>query len=174
MPIDIYADELVPERTSQTSRSGPAGWVGGLILLAALIGVGCVFFLQSCSGPAPAPDGDHVDPPAVNGLYVLVLEETADRFNLPPSQVAIFTSAPLREWYEQNCAKVNGEPAYRCFDKDDKLDREAAIWREMREKVTIDPPAYLVVSGKYAEQGKLPKDPPTWQSTLEKVKAKGN
>lgn len=169
MPLDLYRDELLPEPTSRKSDDGFWGWLS-LALIVCLSALVLVLFIQR--GDRGGDGGDDVTPPAVSGLHVLIVEETAERASLPPSQVAIFTSIPLREWYDANCAKEGGQVAYRCFDQHDKLAKETQVWRDLRDKVTLDPPAYLVVNGKRAEQGKLPQDPESFQAVLEKFKGK--
>ena len=172
MPRDLFADELVPvptSRTVQNPRSGASGWVAGVLSLALVALVGSLMFLQSCSPNITPDDGDDVTP-SVSGLHVLIIEETKDRFNLPATQIPIFTSTILSDWYDANCAKVDGVRAYRCFDQHDNLDKENPVWKSLKAKVKTEPPSYAIVNGRYEEVGRLPKDPKTWHSVLEKAR----
>lgn len=166
--LDLYADTVTPP-APVAPRSGPSsGWFGWLLAVIAIVFLAFVLVHR-----APMPDGDDIKPtPSVSGLHVLIVEETSDRYKLPASQVAIFTSIPLREWYAANCAKDGDAPAYRCFDEQDDLKNESAEWRDIRSRVTLKPPCYLVVDGKRGQEGRLPEDPERFQQLLEQFKAK--
>lgn len=66
--------------------------------------------------PQPKPDPDVVAPvpPVPAGqLWVLIVEETANRRTLPASQVRIFTSTKVQGWLRQNAPNH-----WRIWDKD--------------------------------------------------------
>ncbi|MCC6511508.1 MAG: hypothetical protein IT423_20580, partial [Pirellulaceae bacterium] len=158
MPLDLYADELVPESTARRDAPKSGLWA---IVLALVLVAGTWFYLHGDRSspdvdPSPAPIPS---PVVASGLHVLIVEETADRGKLTAGQIATLTSADLVDWYEANCAKEDGFRAYRCFDKDTKLDQENQVWRDLRGLVTLDPPCVLAVDGKRAVQFKLPADP---------------
>lgn len=164
LDLDLYADTATPPAPVAPRSGSGSGWFGWLLAAVAI-----VFLAFVLVNRARVPDGDDAKPtPSVSGLHVLIVEETADRSKLPASQVAIFTSIPLREWYAANCAK----DGYRCFDQHDDLKNESAEWRELRSRVTLKPPCYLVVDGKRGQEGRLPEDPERFQQLLEQFKAK--
>jgi hypothetical protein len=169
MPLDLYADELVPESTGR--KSGGNGWVGTVVLCLLVVVAGW-FYVSHHSKPDVDPSPDPAPSPVVaSGLHVLIVDETSDHDKLTPAQVAIFSSSELFDWYETNCAKEDGFRAYRKFDPQDKLDQENQVWRDMRAAVTLEPPCVLAVYGKRAAQFKLPADPDALKATLEKFKA---
>lgn len=163
MALDIYVDRPVSAETSVTPSPRKPAWVGSAVVVAlcAMLCVGVFIFLNR---PDAGVDPD-VNPPVASGLNVLIVEETSDQ--LPAEQVAIFSSIPLREWYKKHCADEDGHPAYRCFDKDTKLDRENEIWQKLRARITLPPPALLMVDGKKGKEMKLPSSPEQMQQVLE-------
>lgn len=69
--------------------------------------------------PTPTPDG--LPFPSPNGLGVIILRESQQTGSLPASQVAIFSSAKLQKWLNDNAAKsgTNGaDRAWRLLDDD--------------------------------------------------------
>lgn len=169
MSLDLYADELVPEST--TRKSSGNGWLGPVVMGLLVLVAGWLYASRHSPSPDvdPAP-GPSPSPVVASGLHVLIVEETSDRAKLTAGQIAILTSGDLQDWYEGNCAKEDNFRAYRCFDKDTKLEQENQVWRDMRAAVTLEPPCVLAVDGKRAVQFKLPADPEAMQATLEKFK----
>lgn len=166
MSIDIFADPVSAETdTRQPGNPWPGTWAFVALCVTIVLGVWLLI-----NRPID-PDGDPVDPPSptpiASGLHVLIVEETSERDRMPASQVAIFSSIPLRKWYDANCAKEDGIVAYRNFDKDDRLEKENEIWRKLRARITLPPPVLLMVDGKRGKEMPLPADPDAMQATLE-------
>lgn len=169
MPLDLYADELVPESTARKSNGN--GWLGPVVMCLMVLVAGWLYVSRHSPSPDVDPAPGPTPGPVASGLHVLIVEETADRGKLTGGQIAILTSSDLVDWYDANCAKEDGFRAYRCFDKDTKLEQENQVWRDMRAAVTLEPPCVLAVDGKRAVQFKLPADPEAMQATLEKFKS---
>ena len=72
-----------------------------LVLLTSSLGCGILFPPIVPPGPTPDPPGPVI---VVTGLRVLIVRETADP--LPPSQSAIFTSAPFRKFIREHKAAL--------------------------------------------------------------------
>ena len=86
--------------------------------------------------PGPGPNPSPID---VDGLHVLIVEETEDRPELTDSQRDIFTSTELREWLAENTVDEGGSPAYRMFDDDMDLEHESEVWQELRDEAEGTP-----------------------------------
>lgn len=172
MPLDLYVEPTVSAETRQPPRkASPWIYTAAFVAACAFVLVGVWIFLN----PSVDPDDDSIPtpPPVASGLHVLIVEETAEREQLPAEQIAIFSSIPLRQWYKAHCADEDGHPAYRNFDKDDNLDRENEIWQKLRAKITLSPPVLLMVDGKKGKEMKLPPNPEAMQAALEQfIKSK--
>ncbi len=164
--LDLYEDELVPASLARKSRP-----------IARCLGVcsgvpGGSRWRWFCLHRGPAPTPDDLDPPGpvASGLHVLIVEETADRKQLTAGQVAIFTSIPLREWYEANCAKRAHHSlsllrqGHEARPRNASLERHA-IATQARAAGRADEPMASV-----GQQMKLPSDPDAMKAELEKFK----
>lgn len=133
------------------------------------------------SAPQPPPVVDPDDPPAPEPplpepqptkLRVLIIEETATRVQLPPSQVAVFTSTDIREYARKNCSKgPDGKTAdFRIYDKDVAVSKEPqwvqSAFAEPRQKL----PWIVLSNGVTGFSGPLPESP---EATLELLKKYG-
>jgi hypothetical protein len=83
-------------------------------------------------------DGDQID---VTPLSVLILEETANRGQLSPGQLAAIQSTTIRE-----AVKAKGGTV-RVLDVDDKTEALAEPWPTLRRRATLRPPS-VVIAGK--------------------------
>jgi hypothetical protein len=105
----------LPRLTTPTPKEKSyGGWIVALLmglLLLFLLWPGC----DITPGPSPPPNPD------VDGTYVLILENAAQRETLSTSQQAIFTSPKLVEWAEKNCAKYEGGAALLKIDHEEDL-----------------------------------------------------
>lgn len=104
------------------------------------------------------------DPPApVTGLYVLVVEETADRSKLPVKQIGVLQGKTVRDWLDAHC-KDRG-----IFDKDADLSAYSKTLQEMMRRPRQSLP-WVVVRGDagYLFEGPLPADVPAMMQLLGK------
>lgn len=120
-------------------------------------------------GPQTAID-DEPNLPA-KGLMVLVVEETADRAKLPSEQVTIFTSAAVREYLDQKCAKdADGHPLWRFVDDDIEADTLPTPLRAAFEKQRAGLPWLGISNGRKGREGPLPENV---EATLKLLKKYG-
>lgn len=108
----------------------------------------------------------------VDGLHVLIVEESADRMELPSKQRAILTSQVVREWLDENCTRdVFKQPAYRLYDPDIDMEGDAAVYRElMARKRKSLPWLYAVGGGGREYDGPLPETVEDLLEVLEDAK----
>ena len=69
----------------------------------------CLLAFAGCDAlfpPVPPTPPGPVDPVIVKGLRVLIVRETSETQQLPPSQIAIFTSAPFRKFIADHKATL--------------------------------------------------------------------
>jgi hypothetical protein len=104
---------------------------------------------------------DDGEPIMVDGLRVLIVEESANRQSLPPDQSQILTSVPIRELVE----KLGGQ--IRILDADDPTDALAAEWRAIRKRITITPPAVVFAKPRRAMEMALPANVDQFENKLE-------
>lgn len=131
-------------------RTGPLS----LIILGITL---CVLSMtpKGCNFPFPIPIVNPI-PVAEKGLRILIVEEAQERRNLPPGQLAIFTSDELKKYATEHCAKVNNVPEFRVFDKDTKLDEESEVWKTMMKVERKSLPWLCVTNGSRGYSGPLP------------------
>lgn len=122
-----------------------------------LLVIGCLPPVPSPPGPAPNP----VVP--VNTYRVLIVEERSERENLPSTQIAIFTSSPLRKWLTDNKAEFRNE------DKDVDVSRLSADWQKLVALPRQSLP-WIVVTGKGQFSGPLPKTVEETQALIARYK----
>lgn len=92
------------------------------------------------------------DPPIPTTEFrVLILEETADRGQIPSSQLSVITSAPLRKWLDEMGAK------WRVWDKDVDASREDAAWQAALKLEHGPLPWIHIANGTTGFSGPLPK-----------------
>ena len=163
----VYDFELIddtPGSAPQPRRAGGVDWIKVAMALALAV----LFFtqFQSCERSAVI-DRETV---RVDGLHVLIAEETADRDQLSADQSAIFNSIILREWTDKNCTEVDGQTAFRVLDFDDDLSKVAPIWSEMMELRLPGQASVVVANDGEAFIFELPRDVNATISALEKYK----
>ena len=110
------------------------------------------------SSRRPNDDGEPIQ---VDGLRVLIVEESTDRPQLPAAQREIFTSVPLRELID----KLGGQ--IRILDANDPTDAMAAEWRALRKRITTTPPAVVFAKPRRAVEMPLPADVEQFNEKLE-------
>jgi len=104
---------------------------------------------------------DDGEPIQVDGLRVLIVEESTDRPQLPADQREIFTSVPVRELVD----KLGGQ--IRILDADDSTDAMAAEWKALRKRITTTPPAVVFAKPRRAVEMPLPADVEQFREKLE-------
>ena len=137
MSIDIFADDQSP--STQTRQPNFSNAVKFL-----LIGLAIAYFVMRPSGDGD-DDGDreNVD---VAGLHVLIVEETEKRGELTQGQINSMLSVSVREWLDENCAKVDGQPARLLVDSHTDISKHGNPWNLMREKATPPYPCVVVAN----------------------------
>jgi hypothetical protein len=125
-------------------------WLPWVLLVAAAV------FFYAKQSPA--------DRPGVAGLRVLVVEETADRSDLTPDQIAIFNSVKLRD--EIDAAK--GQILF--LDADDKTRELAPEWQRLRDRIQTRPPAVVIATPRRAKEMKLPASVDDFLAAIEGAK----
>lgn len=104
---------------------------------------------RGCELPIPIP----VDPPVpvvVDGLHILIIEETAERHTMPPEQQAILASVKLREAVQAAGGQM------RIFDDDTDLSGVESVWRDLMAVERDGLPWLLVVNGRRGVSRELP------------------
>lgn len=104
--------------------------------------------------------GAALEPTGVTGLRVLVVEETAERGELSPDQLAIFNSVEIRERIEA----ADGQVLF--LDADDKTRELSPEWQRLRDRIQTRPPVVVFANRKRAKEMALP---PTIDSFLESL-----
>lgn len=121
----------------------------------------------------PKPDPKPDDPPKPTpipgeGFRVLIVRETKDLSNLPASQVAIFSAREVREYLGTKCVLEGNQRAFRIWDQDTDVSREAPHWQEAMKRKRDSLPWVIVTNGKEGYEGPLPKDVPAMMELLKK------
>lgn len=108
-------------------------------LIAVLIGI--ILYLR---WPAGGDSDDRDSVVSVDTVHLLILEESGERKNLDPDQLAIFNALPIRQ------AIDNRDGSMRVIDRDD-IPSLASPWKELAELVSDKKlPIGLVAKGKKA------------------------
>lgn len=110
-------------------------------------------------------------PIKLDGLRVLIFEETADRGTLTAGQrEALLSTAAgsVRDYAQTHCVKINGQPEFRLIDKDSDLSQDTEAV-QMAGKLPRPSLPWLVVSnGKRGFSGPLPETAADTLSILKK------
>lgn len=119
-------------------------------------------------GPGPTPPGPQPDPtpPApipVQGLHVLIVEETAERPRLTKEQLAILTASDVRAWLDANAK-------YRILDKDAPMDHDESVWRDAMRLPRQRVPWMICSNGQTGYSGPLPADSKAFLELVGKYK----
>ena len=109
----------------------------------------------------PPPD---VVPLPVTGLHVLIIEEMDDRSGLPASQVSIFSSTKLWDWFAANNVQ------WRQFDYDADLSLVDQKWKDAMARPRQSTPWIIASNGTSGYEGPLPKSVDETITLLEKYK----
>ena len=144
--------QVAPTRPQQ--HPGGPHWetLGRVLPWVLLVGVVAWFATRGQHGGEPV---------GVEGLRVLMLEESADRDRLDPEQIAIFGAVPIRE----AVAAAGGE--IMVLDVDDDTGRLKPEWGRLRDRVRSRPPVVVFANPKRAKEMPLPADVPEFLKELE-------
>jgi len=138
-----------------------------LVLLAALL------YSMSSGGGGRERDGD---PPidGVDGLHVLIVEESQDRHKLSQDKMAVLTGGDVRAWLKANTDEDgDGAKGFRFWDQDQlkSLENESDEWQAIGNFAlsadTPAPPWILVADGAATTIQPLPEDPEATVDFLE-------
>lgn len=123
-----------------------------------LLGVLAFQSIHGCrdGGPNPGPN--------VDGLRVLIVEESKDRELLPFEQQHIFNALAIREAIDA----AKGELLV--LDGDDSTDKLRADWQSIRQRITLPPPVVVIATKRGATEFALPADVPAMLSKIERAK----
>lgn len=103
-------------------------------------------------GPNP-PDPKPPDPkPPIptTGLKVLIVEESADRTKLTPSQLPIILGKPMRDWLNSNCSddpSTDSKKGWFIVDKDQSMSGVPKFWGDALEKGKTSFPCIVIMDG---------------------------
>ena len=123
---------------------------------------------QPVPPPEPTPTPPQPTPIPGDGFRVLIVRETKDLSNLPASQVAIFSAREVREYLNAKCVLEGNQRAFRIWDQDTDVSREAQHWQDAMKRKRDSLPWLLVTNGKEGYEGPLPKDVPEMMALLKK------
>ena len=123
---------------------------------------------QPVPPPEPTPTPPQPTPIPGDGFRVLIVRETKDLSNLPASQVAIFSAREVREYLGTKCVLEGNQRAFRIWDQDTDVSREAQHWQDAMKRPRQSLPYLLISNGKEGYEGPLPKDVPEMMALLKK------
>ncbi len=110
--------------------------------------------------PGPVPPVPPVPPGPVQGLRVLILEESADRNKLPLGQLAIILGTQMRTFLDAKTptGKDGKSHQWRIWDKDVSADNDEPEWKAMlaRPHPTLPWIVLADAKGTVAFEGPLP------------------
>lgn len=101
------------------------------------------------------------EPIGVEGLRVLVVEESADRGDLTPDQIAIFNSVEIRE------AVTAADGQMLVLDADDDTRKLLPEWQALRNRIRSRPPVVVMANPRRAKEMPLPADVPEFLKEFE-------
>lgn len=111
-------------------------------------------------GPAPKPPDPPMPQPdpapiPLDGFRVLFVAESSSK--LPPAQLAILTSATLRDYLNKKCVKgSDGRAEWRQWDKDTPIVKEDKHWSDAMARPRQSLPWIIISNGKTGYEGPLP------------------
>lgn len=125
----------------------PAKQVANLILTAALAWL----WFGGGSGAAPFV-------PSPGQISVLIVDETAD-YGKPEYRdyLNVLNSSAVVDYLNGHCAKVNGSPEWRHWDKDTDVSNELPKWQDAMKLERKSLPWLYVTNGGSSWGGPLPK-----------------
>lgn len=127
--------------------------------------VALVLYFQG-GGVVPVPPLPPPEPPApipVEGLHVLIVEETLDRPRLPKEQLAILTSTEVRTYLDANAK-------WRLLDKDAPMQNDEKKWQDAMKLPRQSTPWLICSNGKTGFSGPMPADSKSFLELVQKYK----
>lgn len=103
--------------------------------------------------PTPQPAGDGPFAGAA-GLHVLIVYESGKNLSIPHHSI-IYGKA-FRDYLAEKCAKVNGTPQRRIYDKDIDTAGESKLWQDAMKRPRQSIPWICVGNGANWFEGPLP------------------
>lgn len=127
-------------------------------------------------GPTPTPDPTpSVAPIPIDGLAVLIVEESGERTKLSKEQQSILAGKKVRDYLEAKCAKdphIEGRKAYYILDPDTALTGIGKTWVDAMARKRGPLPWVVISNGKTGTEEPLPKTVAEMISLLEKFGGK--
>lgn len=111
-------------------------------------------------GGQPDSDDDSDEEPEVGANFrLLIVEETALRTSLPTSQLAIFSSPLVRQYLNEKCVRVQGQPDWRIWDRDtDVSGCNTELCEMLKKERGAELPWLILSNDKSSFSGPLPAD----------------
>lgn len=156
MPNDDWLNGPIKVLPTQTPQQHPTGapWATVVRVLPWVLLVGVIAWF--------AMRGQHgIEPVGVEGLRVLVVEESADRGDLTADQIAIFNSVEIRE----AVTAANGQMVV--LDADDDTRKLSREWQTLRDRIRSRPPVVVIANPRRAKEMPLPADVPEFLKEFE-------
>jgi hypothetical protein len=145
-----------PIKVIQTPQQHPTGapWETVVRVLPWVLLVGVIgwFVIRGQHGSEPI---------GVEGLRVLVVEESADRGDLTADQIAIFNSVEIRE------AVTAADGQMLVLDADDDTRKLLPEWQALRNRIRSRPPVVVIANPRRAKEMPLPADVPEFLKEFE-------
>ncbi len=118
-------------------------------------------FLGGPLSPGPGPDPIT---PVVAGFHVLIVEETST------NRAWNYNDKMLDDFADKSCAKINGTPEFRIYDKDQDLSHASKDWQAAMEDAKKHDPPWVETWGtkKQRSSEALPADAESTVKLLEK------
>lgn len=134
-----------------------------LAVLLIALGVAMLGWFDSPDEPGPAPIPG-------NGLRVAIIYESADLSRLPKAQLAILSSAQVRDWLSAHCAKgADGKtPDWVICDQNVDMTYAADTWKQVLARPRKSLPWIVISTGRKGFEGPLPADVPATMELLKK------
>lgn len=135
-----------------------------VLIVVATLYVREVFVPTPGPGPGPLPDPPSPSAPfpvPSEGLYVLIVEETAERPKLPSEQLLIFTSTAVREWLDSHAK-------WRLLDQNAPMTNDEKVWQDAMKVSRQSVPWIVISNGKTGYSGPLPANSKALLELLEK------
>jgi hypothetical protein len=108
--------------------------------------------------PGPNPPGPTPPTPTPNAVSVLIVDESSD-YGKPEYRpyLNVLNSTSIRSYLNTHCAKVDGLPEWRRWDKDTDVSHESQKWQDAMKMPRDSLPWIYISNGTAGFGGPLPK-----------------
>lgn len=141
------------------------------LIVNVLLLAGC---LVSPPRPLPRPDDQQQEQvqPTPGNIAVLIMEETGDRLK-PENRkyLPVLNSSKIRSYLSSKCARVDGVPQWRVFDKDVETKSLSPFWQSAVEQAKGKSLPWIAITN--GQQGFAGPLPDSEEATLELLKKWG-